>query len=336
MFNFMWIRNHTSPDFTSRWNTVDGIRARAIIMLLPVALALHTGTGETAPADMTGLNRLAAAVGQAPEPVRTGFAETALAEMAATHTAEADRARAEARHNARDRDLVRWASAAGAYARELQALADNLASATAIEVGVGIGPEDVVYLSIDGRLVMVTSPRLRHQAIFEQHVIEQFCSQYPCDEYLADYQPPQALLQPVASNARWSFSQHAGPACSTEDGLVFQFRDTTGLAAKRRACSQVVSELNRLAMQLAQEIAQGTRIDWNRVAIHQATGAEQHLVTLNGDGGIVMLRLPALAVASTLFRQLRPWLAARVDGNSYRLVLINSDRLMAAIMQGQE
>jgi hypothetical protein len=167
-------------------------------------------------------------------------------------------------------------------------------------------------------------------------VIEQFCSQYPCDEYLADYQPPQAMLQPVASNARWSFSQHAGPACSTDDGLVFQFRNTTGLAGKRRACSQVVSELNRLAAQLAQEIALGTRIDWNSLAIHPAPGEELHLVTLNGDGDTTVLRLPALAGATTLFRQLRPWLAARVNGNSYRLVLINSDRLMAAIMQDQE
>lgn len=332
----MRTRKHTSPGCTSGPNTAGRIRARAIIMLLPVALALHTGTGETAPADMTGLNRLAAAVGQAPEPVRTGFAETALAEMAATHTAEADRARAEARHNTRDRDLLRWASAAGAYARELQALADNLASATAIEVGVGIGPEDVVYLSIDGRLVMITSPRLRHQAVFEQRVIEQFCRQYPCDEYLADYQPPQAMLQPVASNARWSFSQHAGPACSTEDGLVFQFRNTTDLARKRRACSEVVTELNTLAAQLAREMARGVRIDWNRLAIHPATGEDRHLVTLNGDGDTALLTLPALAVASALFRQLRPWLASRVDGNSYRLVLINSDRLMAPVTRGKD
>lgn len=304
-------------------------------MPLLACLALQPDSAGTAPATATGLNRLALAVGQAAQPARTGFAEAALAEMAAIHTTEADRARAEARHKARDRDLLRWASATAAYAGELQDLADSLASATVIEVGAGIGPEDVVYLRIDGRLVMLTSPRLRHRTAFEQRVIEHFCSQYHCDDYLAHYQPPPALLQPVAQQPRWSFSQHTGPACSTEDGLVFQFRNTTDLERKRRACSQVVSELNALAERLSREIAQGTRIDWNRLAIHAVAGENRYLVTLNGDGDAAVLMLPALSGASAMFRQLRPWLAARVEGNRYRLVLINSDRLMAAVIQRQ-
>jgi hypothetical protein len=330
----MWSRHHPSPGGPSRQKTTGLSLARAAMMLLSGSLALQADSAEVAPAATSGLNRLAAALGQAPDTVRTGFAEAALSEMAAIHITEADRARAEARHSTRDRDLVQWASAAAAYARELQALAGSLATATAIEVGVGIGPEDVVYLSIDGRPVMVTSPRPRHQASFEQRVIEHFCSQYHCDEYLAHYQPPPALLQPVASQPRWSFSQNTGPACSTEDGLVFQFQNATDLERKRRACSQFATELNVLAARLALETAQGTRIDWNRLDIHAAPDGEHNLVTLNGDGDTAMLTLPALAGASTLFRQLRPWLAARMEGNSYRLVLINSERLMVPSMQG--
>ena len=84
-------------------------------MPLLACLALQPDSAGTAPATATGLNRLALAVGQAAQPARTGFAEAALAEMAAIHTTEADRARAEARHKARDRDLLRWASATAAY-----------------------------------------------------------------------------------------------------------------------------------------------------------------------------------------------------------------------------
>ena len=82
--------------------------------------------------DTPGLNRLAIAIDQAPEMVRMDFAATALAEMSAAHTAEADRARAEARHNARDRDLASWAHATADYARQLVLLADSLATAGSV------------------------------------------------------------------------------------------------------------------------------------------------------------------------------------------------------------
>ena len=309
--------------------------AEVITLLLATLMLTPCAAGDATPAT-SELRRLAISVDQAPEMVRRDFAETVLAEMVTVHTAEADRAFSEARHKARDRDLASWARATAAYAGELQALADSLAGASALKIGVGIGPEDVAYLDIDGRLVMVTSPRMRQQSVFERHVIERFCDLHHCDDYLASYQPPQAVLQPVAIRPRWSFSQQAGPMCSTDDGLVFQFQDMTGLDRKRRACNRVVAELNALATLLTREAAHGTRIDWNRLAIRSVSGEDRQLVTLNGDGDSAPLTLPALASATTMFRQLRPWLAARVDGNSYRLVLLNSGQLMATVMQDQD
>jgi hypothetical protein len=121
--------------------------------------------------------------------------------------------------------------------------------------------------------------------------------------------------------------------CSTDDGLVFQFRDTSDLDRKRRACNQVVAELNALATLLAMETAHGTRIDWNRLSIRTIPGGDRQIITLNGNGETAILALPALAKATSMFRQLRPWLAARIDGNSYRLVIINSGQLMAKLIQ---
>jgi hypothetical protein len=282
---------------------------------------------------VTGLKQLAIAVGQAPAMVRLDFAETVLAEMAAVHTEEADRALSEARYTTGDRDLARWARATAAYAGELRALAESLAGAASVDVGIGIGPEDAAYLDIDGRLVMATSPRMRRQGAFERRVVERFCNMHRCEEYISGYQPPQAVLQPVAIRPRWSFSQQAGPMCSTDDGLVFQFRDTSDLDRKRRACNQVVAELGALAALLATETAHGTRIDWNRLSIRSIAGGDRQTITLNGNGETAMLTLPALAKATTMFRQLRPWLAARMDGNSYRLVLLNSEQLMAGLIQ---
>jgi hypothetical protein len=303
------------------------------LLYLLAGLLLPAGHAIADPVAGTGLNRLAAVISQAPVEVRADFAAVALAELAATLSAEADRARAEARHRPGERDLLSWAAAADAYARELQALADDIAGAASIEVGTGLGPEAVAHIGIDGRLVMLTIPRPRQRPMFEQRIIEEFCSRFRCEDYLSDHQPSQALLQPVATQPRWSFSQQAGPACSTGDGLVFQFTNTTDLALKRRACSRVAGELNRLAERLAHEIALGVRVDWNRLAVLDVPGEARQLVTLNGDDEGLVLPLPALAGAPELFRQLRPWLAARVDGNSYRLVLLNSDRLMAGILR---
>lgn len=308
----------------------------ASLLLLLAGQLLPAAHATADPVAGTGLNRLATAISQAPPAVRADFAAVALAELAATHSAEADRARAEARHRPGERDLLRWAAAADAYAGELQALADDIAGAANLEVGTGLGPEAVAHIGIDGRLVMLTIPRPRQRPVFEQRVIEQFCSHYRCEDYLSDHQPSQALLQPVATQPRWSFSQQAGPACSTGDGLVFQFTNTTDLALKRRACSRVAGELNTLAARLARESALGVRIDWHRLAVRPVPGEARQLVTLNGDGDDLVLPLPALAGAPELFRLLRPWLAARVDGNSYRLVLINSDRLMAGIPEGPD
>jgi hypothetical protein len=306
------------------------------VLCLLAGLLLPAGHATAAPVTGAGLNRLAAAISQAPAEVRADFAAVALAELAATHTAEADRARAEARSRPGERDLLSWAAAADAYARELQALAEDIAGAATLEVGTGLGPEAVVHIGIDGRLVMLTIPRPRQRPVFEQRVIEQFCNRFRCEDYLSDHQPSQAFLQPVATQPRWSFSQQAGPACSTGDGLVFQFTNTSDLALKRRACSRVAGELNMLAGRLASKIALGVRIDWNRLAVLDVPGETRQLVTLNGDGEGLVLPLPALAGAPELFRLLRPWLAARVDGNSYRLVLLNSDDLMRPVLQAED
>ena len=44
-----------------------------------------------------------------------------------------------------------------------------------------------------------------------------------------------------------------------------------------------------------------------------------------------LLALPALAQTPELFRRVRPWLAARVSGNHYRLVVLNVEALIAPL-----
>jgi len=310
------------------------------LFLLLCCLPTHPATArqpaqDTTPAPAASqINRLAAALVDAPAALRADFAVAAITEMVADYNAEASRARRETRGRDREHDLARWSGAVDAYAAELTATAENITAETPIRVT--IGADTSISLDIDGKPVLVSSPRVREQSRFEERVLNRFCAQYPCEDLIAEYHPPQ----PAPAAARdtetvWSFSQQAGPACSTSDGLEFQFRDMKNLGEKRESCARIVSELNALAAALAWHIANGTRVDWNRLAIQAPPGdEEEHRVELNAGGDTIRLPLPALAAATPLFELVRPWLAAKAAGQPhYRLVVLNADELMAPLIR---
>ena len=281
------------------------------------------------------INQLAAALTDAPESMRADFAVAAIAEMIADYNAEADRARRESHTHIRDRDLRRWTVAVDAYAAELTAIANSVTPDTPVRVT--IGAANGISLDIDGKPVLVSSPRAREESAFEQRIMDRFCNRYPCDDLIAEYRPPQTLAATSDTRTYWSFSQQAGPSCSTGDGLEFQFQDMTDIGSKRKACERIVNELNTLGLAISTLLAEGRRIDWNRLAIHTLPGEEEQLVELADNGSSIRLPLPALSRTTRLFELVRPWLEAKVAGQpEYRLVLINAGSLMAPLIAPPE
>jgi hypothetical protein len=260
------------------------------------------------------INRLAAALADAPESMRADFAVVSIAEMVTDYNAEADRARREARIHAKGGDLQRWAVAVDAYAAKLTEIANSVTPATPVSVAVGTG--NSISLDIDGEPVLVSSPRVREQAAFEQR-----------------NRPSQPVAATTSTETYWSFSQQAGPSCSTADGLEFQFEDMTNIGRKREACTRIVKELTALAVAIATSLSNGARIDWNHLAVRTLAGQEEQQVELATDGNIIRLPLPALSETTRLFDLLRPWLAAKVAGQPrYPLVIIHADSLMAPLI----
>ena len=229
---------------------------------------------------LTRFNRLAVAISREAEPVRADFALIAIGEMAAAHTREADRARQEARAGNRRQDLMRWAAAVDDYASELAAVGETLTPETRVDIS--IGPDNGVYLDIAGRPVMVGTPRALEQGEFEQRIIERFCASYRCENFVADLEPAATRAPVQGLPPSWSFSQYAGPACSTADGLELQFQTTQDLRRKREVCTRLVAELYQLLSAIERETGAGMRIDWNRLEIRGNSNAEQQLVVLNG------------------------------------------------------
>lgn len=305
---------------------------RVLIILLlcslPLSIAPARQTAGTAP--VYRLNALAANLADGPAPLRADLARVAIDELATAYREEAARARGDRRQRAKQRELWRWAAAVDKLATDYAALAQTILPDTPVEIG--IGPEDGLYLIVAGRPVVVSSPRMQEQAAFEQRVITRFCELNLCDDLLDEpaATTAPAYAPPAGSNtARWSFSQQAGPVCGTADGLEFQFLNMENLGPKREACARVVAELNTLAAAIAQQVAGGIRVDWNALAIGTRPGAEEQTVILNGEGDFLRLALPTLAGRQELLAIVRPWLAARANGQRFALVVLHAGRLLA-------
>ena len=272
------------------------------------------------------LNDLALAVANAHAMLRVDLAQIALTELAATYDDEAMRARQDMRTRAKKPGLGRWSAQVQSLAQDYRLLAESISQNTSIDIN--IGAENSLYLTIDGRLVAVSSPRMNEQAAFERSIIAQFCALNRCDELLdMPVAAPAETVVDRGGSTRWSFSQNAGPVCEGPDGLQFQFNNMDNLGRKRDVCARTVAELGTLTAALATKLEFGVRIDWERIMIRSLPGGDEQ-VTLNREGDYIQQSLPTLAQRRDLFRLVRPWLAAKAKGTPYPLVVLNAGRLL--------
>ena len=303
--------------------------AGLILLLLGLASA-HSPLAAAASGGTPPLTRLARQLQDSPMPMRSDFAWLALTQMAAFYSEEAERARLETRATPRARDAAQWAASVDAYAGTIALLADSISSESAINISVGISNEVHVY--VDGQPVILTAAISSQQAAYEARVLERYCILYICEDLLqdVDYGEPALSAEYVTTDpsiAYWSFSQHTGPVCMTNDGLEFQFQQLSDLAVKRAACSQVVAELSELASALAAEQQQGVSINWKVLAIHPAPLETENRVRI-GLRDEIRLMLPTLAGLPKLVRIVQPWLTARVRGDTFQLVVLNAEYMM--------
>ena len=270
------------------------------------------------------LNQLAENIAHEPAPLRIDLARVALIELAAVYAEEADLARNEERN--RKSGLARWSAEVQLLADQYAALAETITLSTPIDIT--NGPEGSLYMHIDGILVVVSSPRMNKQTAFEQQVVTHFCALNRCDDWLnAPVNTTSVTTRETHASTLWSFSQKGGPICISRDGLEFMFHNTDDLGQKREACARVVAELSTLATAIEAELATGARVDWLRLKVHSRVDGNEQVI-LNGTGHYLRLPLPALAQRPALINRVRPWLAARVKGTPYTLVITNAGQLL--------
>ena len=301
-----------------------------LALLLPGLLSTQSLPAAPGLVDVPPLTRLALQLQDSPLPMRTDFAWLALTQMAAFYNEEAERARLETRATPRARETAKWAASVDAYADRIAVLADSISNESAITISVGISNEVHVY--VDGQPVILTAAISSQQAAYEARVLQRYCILYICEDLLQEAGSGEPALSAEYVNtdpgiAYWSFSQHAGPVCMTKDGLEFQFQQVSDLAAKRAACSQVVAELSGLAAALAQEQQRGVSINWSMLTIDPAPPDTENRVRI-GLRAEISLMLPTLAAVPQLVKMVRPWLTARVRGETFQLVVLNAEYMM--------
>jgi hypothetical protein len=104
------------------------------------------------------------------------------------------------------------------------------------------------------------------------------------------------------------------------------------LGRKREICTQLVAELTLLLAAIDAEAGAGVGIDWSRLEIRGNPDAEQQQIVLNGHGDSLFVAVPGLVEVPDLLRRALPWVAARLKGESYHLVLLNADTLVAPLL----
>lgn len=274
------------------------------------------------------LGELAFNLRDQPAWIRAELALAAITEMAEAYSLEAERARLDVQRKGRKQDLRSWTYAVDGMARELAELANSLTSSSPVHIGVS--QENSVYLVVDGHPLIVNGPRMHDQAALEQRIVERFCSFQPCARWMPEpLDAASEALQTAGSvTTHWSFSEDSGPVCMTDDGLQFRFQSMTDIGWKRRQCQRVVTDLHVLAKGISQRKRSGVKVDWESVAVVAVTGSDQQRVELNRDGDYFTAWLPGLSASDKLFVLLRPWLAAKVNGNDYSLVVRDAGNLL--------
>lgn len=99
--------------------------------------------------------------------------------MVSIYEKEAELAINERRQRLVDRDARRWSSAVRLQAAELAEIATGTTESTSVQVGITRCVQ--MFVIVDGRLVILTNPRIDEQ-IFEQRVASRFCERNVCED----------------------------------------------------------------------------------------------------------------------------------------------------------
>lgn len=317
-----------------------GALLRALVLtLLPCLLLAGPGVAYTEEAAdplqpvsaVAVLLRLAERVNAGDEFDRVDFAWVAIAEMAASFEAAAERSRyARAKNEHARKKLQRWRSSTLAYAQHLRQ--QLLAIQQGAPVSVHVQEPSTLVVLTNGQPTVINGPQALDQGELARQILLNYCSLHVCPEQ-EELEAEETAGPIEPANGQWSFDQTLAASYETPDGLVFQFGRLDDREATQAACDRLVAELRLVASRLRQLHQAGTPIAWHRLRILSAGGADQHRLLINDAGRSLLLSLPDLYLAQDLMREAAPWLEAQAEGTTERQVFRRAEHFTRLLPQ---
>lgn len=276
---------------------------------------------------ISDFHQLAANLRKTPRAVRADFALAAIAELLAIYRVETSPGKL-----AVDSDKkAQWVRGVEDYSHTLRQLARSITPNTSVRIQ--RGEDAFIYLQVNGRPVILGSPRANQQALYERKVIAHFCGQYPCDGLIDGYSERRA--DRIDTLPHWRFRVGPVPSCSTGDGLELMFNSHLELLEKREICKQLFRELAALARALARQRARGVVLDWAQITVRDVPASRLDEVVLNAGGETIQMALPGCAASPKLLSRVLPWLMSRAQGEAYHgvlLVVTNTEELIPQLL----
>jgi hypothetical protein len=326
--------------------------------LLPILAAWLLWAWLTPAAALSSQQSLASAapeLGRASAATRAAFVEAAVAELAAAHRAAArgkggkPRARGA---NPKDNKQANWQRGAQAYIARLERAAAAARAGAPVRLVVDRGRLlRVVVGRQPARQFIVTAPQAKGRPALERAILRRLCAVEGCEGQaltaargeppltsvritapnggaapagqpappLTVYHPPPAPSPPPAPRLVTTLSANDGLSCA-QDGVRHH-------VLYDNACKALLTDTRALLAALHAAARRGTVIDWRMPARPQARG-ETFELAVNGQGGKVQVKMPALGAAPELLVAILPWAEARLYGRARSLALQPPDYLV--------
>ncbi len=278
------------------------------------------------------LSRIAESLARESDVARYEFAAVALDVLIGDYRAVLERAYERTGKTAREqRKLYRWRAATGAFVEKLELAREQLEFGAALEVDATATGQVILY--IDAQPIVAESPDVSAKGGFAGRIVDRYCGMFDCGDLLA-LSDSDTLAADDERRFRddiggyWSFQWNRGPRYESDDGLIFEFSDSTDRARKQRAAEALVRELRHLARTLEDAVRNGHLVDWAYLEVREGEDGLGQRVMLNPRGDFLRLSLPLLSRINLLPPEILTWLHGRVRGKRITVELPRAEEFV--------
>jgi hypothetical protein len=277
------------------------------------------------------LTKLAGSLGQESEAARYEFAAIAMEVLIDDYRVALERAYEQTGKTPREqRKLYRWRAATNTFVEQLESSREQLEYGAPLEIDATATGQVILY--VGAHPIVVESPDVSAKGGFAGRVVDRYCEMFACPALVTANRGQghsgSGRGSHLADGGYWSFQWNRGPRYESDDGLIFEFSDSTDRASKQRAAEALVGELRLLARTLGDAVRSGNLVDWAYLEVRDGDDGLGQRVMLNPQGDFLRLSLPLLAKIRLLPPELLTWLHGQVRGKQISAELLRAEELV--------